>query len=420
MIDLHYYCASISYFDRFDYVSTITQELLFVHAMERLISCYGSIYDSTLRTLFLEFYRILNHCLAITTHAIDIGLFTTMLWSFEEREKLMNFSEVLSGTRFHAAFLLLGRLRYDISLRWIDSFVYWLIQSTRKLKEIHNILSINRLWTTRLYEIGILDRDFCLYFGLSGVLSRSASLWMDARFTGYEFYQCFDYSIFLASNGDCLDRYLLRFNEIIECCRIIYGVLFVLLSDAHSASFTLSFMELLIEEFLGSFCVPRGVTERTERTLFLHSSLKTSIESSKGIYSIFIHYWTTNIISNDFLTLNQLNKFCRTINLGDLIGVLGSIDFVLGSVDLKRVNERRERTKGRDNKTVREEWMREERKQENEEKKRMNDQTTIIRMNEGKKVVNEWNEWTNEEQSEEWMQWTLSTPLFQWLVLLNL
>ena len=116
LIDLHYYCASISYFDRFDYVSTITQELLFVHGLERLISSYGSIYDSTLRTLFLEFYRILNHCLAITTHAIDIGLFTTMLWSFEEREKLINFSEVLSGTRFHAAFVLMGRLRYDIYL----------------------------------------------------------------------------------------------------------------------------------------------------------------------------------------------------------------------------------------------------------------------------------------------------------------
>ena len=105
MIDLHYYNSSISYFDRFDYVSTITQELLFVHALERLIRCYGSIYDSTLRTLFLEFYRILNHCLAITTHAIDIGLFSTMLWSFEEREKLINFSGLLSGTRFHGAFL---------------------------------------------------------------------------------------------------------------------------------------------------------------------------------------------------------------------------------------------------------------------------------------------------------------------------
>ena len=332
LIDLHYYNSSISYFDRFDYVSTITQELLWVHALERWLSCYGSIYDCTLRTLFLELYRILNHCLAITTHAIDIGLFTTMLWSFEEREKLINFSELLSGTRFHAAFLLMARLRYDISLRWIDSFVYWLIHFTRKLKEIHNILSMNRLWRTRLYEIGIIQRDFCFYFGLSGLLSRSAKIWMDARLTGYECYQGFDYSIFLASNSDCLDRYLLRFNEMIESCRIIYGILYLWLVDHLRFSFrcyssSLYVMEWLISEFLISFPF----------ILSLINELKLSIESSKGIYSIFINsfpYWTTNIISNDFLTLNQLNKFCRCINLGDLIAVLGSIDFVLGSVDL--------------------------------------------------------------------------------------
>ena len=124
MIECNYYSSSLPYFDRFDYVSTITQELLFVHALERLIGCIGYIYSSTWRTLFLEFYRILNHCLAITTHAIDIGLFTTMLWNFEEREKLIHFTEVVSGTRFHAAFLLVGRLRYDISFKIIDSFVY--------------------------------------------------------------------------------------------------------------------------------------------------------------------------------------------------------------------------------------------------------------------------------------------------------
>jgi NADH:ubiquinone oxidoreductase subunit D len=332
LIDLHYYNSSISYFDRFDYVSTITQELLFVHALERFMSWYVSIYDSTLRTLFLEFYRILNHSLAITTHAIDIGLFTTMLWSFEEREKLINFSEVLSGNRFHAAFLLMGRLRYDISLRWIECFIYWLIHFTRKLKEIHHILSINRLWISRLYDIGFIERDFCFYFGFSGLLSRSAKIWMDARFLGYECYQCWDYSIFFGSNSDCLDRYLLRFNEMIESCRIIYGIVFLFcyeacfLSAYYSVS-SFSIMEWLISTFLITFPF----------ILSLHQSLKLSIESSKGIYSIFLNcfpYWTTYIISNDFLTLNQLNKFCRCINLGDLIALLGSIDFVLGSIDL--------------------------------------------------------------------------------------
>ena len=71
----------------------------------------------------------------------------------------------------------------------------------RKLKEIHNILSINRLWRTRLYEIGIVIKDFCLYFGVTGLLSRSIKIIIDARFTGYEFYEELNYSIFYSSFG---------------------------------------------------------------------------------------------------------------------------------------------------------------------------------------------------------------------------
>jgi NADH-quinone oxidoreductase subunit D len=90
-------------------------------------------------------YLLINHCLNITTHAIDIGLFTTMVWTFEEREKLIVFIEGLTGTRFHSALLLLGRLRYSVSLFFIDSFVNFVINFVIKVKEIHNILTNNRL-----------------------------------------------------------------------------------------------------------------------------------------------------------------------------------------------------------------------------------------------------------------------------------
>ena len=89
-------------------------------------------------------------------------------------------------------------------------------------------------------------------------------------------------------------------------------------------------MELLIIEFL--IQLPFILSLINEFTL--------SIESSKGIYTIFIHSFPIiflNIVFNDYLVINQLNKFCRYINIGDLIAVLGSIDFVSGSVDLSLV-----------------------------------------------------------------------------------
>ena len=94
----------------------------------------------------------------------------------------------------------------------------------RKLKEIHAILTLNRLRRTRLYEIGIIKKDFCLYYGLTGIISRPAKILIDARFTGYEGYSLIHFVIYLSYIGDSLDRYNLRLNEIIESCRIVYQI----------------------------------------------------------------------------------------------------------------------------------------------------------------------------------------------------
>jgi len=100
---------------------------------------------------------------------------------------------------------------------------YILLYYIRKLKEIHNILSINRLWRTRPYEIGIVIKDSCLYSGSTGSLSRPIKIIIDARFTGHEFHEELNYPISYPLIGDCSDRYIPRFNEITESCRIIYG-----------------------------------------------------------------------------------------------------------------------------------------------------------------------------------------------------
>ena len=237
-MECNYYNSNIGYFDRSDHVSGVIQEFSFILILERMINCYCSNYISLWRIILLEFYRNLNHSLNITTHAIDIGSFTTMPWKPEEREKLMNTIEVLSGTRFHAIPPLINKSRFDISLFSIDPSIYWLLHYIRKLKEIHQLLTINRLWRTRLYEIGILIKDSCLYFGSSGSLSRPIKIIIDARSIGHEFHEVSNHSISYPSIGDRPDRYILRFNEIIEPCRIMYILFYILLSSFFYSSFS--------------------------------------------------------------------------------------------------------------------------------------------------------------------------------------
>jgi len=78
-MDFHYYNTSLNYFDRLDYVSTIIQELLYVGSIEIFIQSNTYLFSLYIRIMYIEIFRILNHYLAITTHIMDIGLFTCFL-----------------------------------------------------------------------------------------------------------------------------------------------------------------------------------------------------------------------------------------------------------------------------------------------------------------------------------------------------
>ena len=364
LIKLNYYYSSLLYFDRFDYVSVISQELLFIYSLERLFNSISSIYTSIIRILLVELYRILNHCLAITTHAIDIGLFSTMLWLFEERDKIYNLLESITGSRFHLAYLYINRLRFSISLLFIESLFLFLLTFIRRLIELYLLLSISSIWIKRLFEIGIIPLKTNLFFGFSGLLARSSNLLLDGRLYNYDSYSFINFNTFLSLNSDCLDRYILRFNEMYNSIYFIYNSFISLfslslgsfgLSGSLSSLSSLSFgsnnslssraiinsystMENTIYSFLFNFSLFSSSSLLWSPNLSsISSSFHCFIESSKGLYALFISsfpFYVVNIIASDFLTINQLNKFCKNINVADLIAILGSVDFVLGSVDL--------------------------------------------------------------------------------------
>jgi NADH dehydrogenase (ubiquinone) Fe-S protein 2 len=121
LIEYKTYMQALPYFDRLDYVSMMAQEHAYSIAVENLLNCKVPLRAQYIRVIYSELTRILNHILAVTTHAMDVGALTPFLWLFEEREKLMEFYERVSGARMHAAYVRPGGISQDLPLGlWND------------------------------------------------------------------------------------------------------------------------------------------------------------------------------------------------------------------------------------------------------------------------------------------------------------
>lgn len=226
LITLKHYEKSIPYFDRLDYVSMLTQEHTYCLAIEALLGFQlKNKFISYIRILFDEITRILNHFLAIACHALDVGSMSSIFWGFEEREKLMEFYERISGARMHAAFHKpMNTFSFFIENNLLIDILYFTKNCYITLNEMHNVLTYNKIWKQRLINIGSINYSDCLSYGISGVLVRSVGLKRDLRLSktrSYSSYNTLSFRSFLGANGDTYDRYLIRMLEMGESLSII-------------------------------------------------------------------------------------------------------------------------------------------------------------------------------------------------------
>jgi len=145
LIEQKTYQQALPYFDRLDYVSIIVQEQAYSLAVEMLGRFFVPTRAQYIRVLFAEITRILNHLIAITTHAIDVGALTPFLWAFEEREKLIEFYERVSGARMHAAYIRPGGVAFDMPLGLLQDIYIFIRQFNDRINEIEELLTNNRI-----------------------------------------------------------------------------------------------------------------------------------------------------------------------------------------------------------------------------------------------------------------------------------
>lgn len=331
---------ALPYFDRLDYVSMMVQEYAFSIAVENLLGYKVNTYDIVLRIVFIEITRILNHLLAVGCHALDVGAMTPFLWSFEEREKLMEFYERVSGARMHAAYIRPGGVSSDIPLGFLDDLYLFINQFNIRLDEIEEMLTGNRIWKERLVDIGIVTAKDAVEWGFSGVMLRGSGLPWDLRKTQpYEVYNDISFSVPVGSGGDCYDRYLVRVEEMRQSLKIIHQAINIIqpgpvkTDDYKISPPSRTEMKNSMEAVIHHF------KYFTEGFVLPHSETYTATEAPKGEFGVYLISNNTEkpyrckIKAPGFGHLQALDFMSKGHMIADVVTIIGTQDIVFGEID---------------------------------------------------------------------------------------
>lgn len=340
LIEQKQYLQAMPYFDRLDYVAPMNQEHAFVLAIEKLLGAEVPIRAQYIRVLFSEIGRVLNHILNLTTHAMDVGALTPILWMFEEREKLMEFYERVCGARLHAAYFRPGGVHQDMPAGMLDDIMKWTETFPQVQEDMETLLIDNRIFKQRNVNIGVASAEEALAWGWSGPMLRSTGLAWDLRKSQpYEVYNKMDFKVVVGNAGDCYDRFMMRLAEMKESIRIIRqcieqmpaGPVMSLdnkIAPPRRAEMKQS-MEALIHHFklyTEGFRVPEG-------------EVYAAVEAPKGEFGVYLvsdgsnRPYRCKIRAPGFVHMQSMDLLCKGHMLADAPAVLGAMDIVFGEVD---------------------------------------------------------------------------------------
>lgn len=358
LIEKRTYLKSLPYFDRLDYVSMMTQEHAFCLAVESLLKTTSNtaVYVQ-IRVLFDELTRVLNHLLALSCHSLDVGNMSPLFWAFEERERLMEFYERVSGARMHAAFYRPNEIDWtglnhqfflDVALFSRDCF--------KSLTEIFAVLTTNNIWKSRLVGVGSVNFNDVVSYGISGPVVRSVGIKKDIRFYKSETYASYWFlsmHSFLGKRGDSYDRFLIRVREMYESINIVFQVLGNLTNvkknNSNEKADFFSFFNFLYKEkknqlnqrtkYTSMESLIRHFKKYSEGITVDKGFTYNAVEAPKGEFGVSLisdgtaKPYRCKIRTPAYHHMHVMSRMVQGHFMADLVTVLGSQDIVFGDVD---------------------------------------------------------------------------------------
>ena len=335
-----HYNQFVPYTDRLDYLAPLANNVAYACAVEKLMGWELPPRGQAVRVICCELARIASHMLGVGVCAMDVGAMTVFLYTFTEREKTYNLCEQLTGARFTTSYTRVGGQIRDMPEGFIEQLEKFLDECSNSIDEISKLLDRNKIYMTRMCDVGTISAEDAINWGLTGPNLRGSGITRDLRkdnpYLGYEQY---DFDIPIGENGDSYDRYLVRMEEMRQSIRIIRQVLADLpeggvnIADSKNLLPAKEKVMTSMEELIHHFIVAtQGIDAPAGEVYF-------GAENPKGELGFYINSkgggvpHRMKIRSPSFVNLSILAHMMPGHMVSDVPAILGSLDFVMGECD---------------------------------------------------------------------------------------
>jgi NADH-quinone oxidoreductase subunit D len=310
------YAQCIPIIDRFEYCTSMSCELAFCLATEKLAGIKVPERAEYLRIIMVELNRIASHLIWFGTTSLDLGAITPFLYGFREREDILDLYEMTCGQRLTYNYIRVGGVSRDIPSDFIPKTKAFLEKFPAKIEDYVRLLNENPIWMVRNQKVGVMSAELALSYGVSGPALRASGVKFDIRKDDpYSIYDRFDFEIPTGTNGDCYDRYLVRLEEMRQSAKIV---------------------KQAIKQ------MPEGEIKTKVPTNFKppKGEVYSRIENSRGEMGVYIQSagdskkpLRLKLRGGSFNQLQVMPEIVKGGKIADLVAVMASMDIIMPEVD---------------------------------------------------------------------------------------
>lgn len=304
---------------RVDYLHALAWNHAYCLAVEKIVGIEVPRRAELLRIITSELNRITSHLLWWGAYLLDLGAFTPIMYAFEDRERIMDLLQRITGSRLTYCYFRFGGVCKDTP----DGFVDEAREAVRILRDrmpmFTSLVTDNVILRKRVEEIGIMDPEMCRRYGASGPVLRGSGVAQDVRLNNpYSLYSEFDFTIPVYDGQDAMSRYLVRMDEMLESIRIVEQALDMLdgADDGH----------LIAKSPNAGFTPPAG-------------EAYAAVEGARGKIGVYVASngnkkpYRVKLRSPSFSNLNLFAECAQGTLLSDAVSILGSLDLVIPEID---------------------------------------------------------------------------------------